>query len=297
MCDTSGQEITYTAGVPKDAQAMRTKLIAALQQGMSNGATPYSGPVAAGTNQLSLQGANIMSNLMGGIGYNQANPVNALPMTRTSGGGGTGSGNGITGFNNTNKYSGVPGRSVDPRAPVAPPYDPGNPTPGFTNPSAPPGTCFVAGTEILMADGSVKPIDEIKCGDMVRSYDVARQKFYLAEVTEVLVHLPEEVDTILCINGHLRVTPEHPVWINGEWDKIGHAVLMDELMGSDGQTVKVVSIAKEAGGVPVYHFHTNHKTHNYFAGGILAHNNIPKQQDPYQTIQNWLMMQNSGNQR
>ena len=278
----SGKPIEITPGTPKDVAALRKSLISTLTGKMAGGATPYSGSVAYGFDPLQTNAANIMSQYTSGNPYTPNSGIRA----NTGGGGGTtlnrgGGDNGIIGFNNKNKYSGLPGWDTDPRNPPVPPDNRGNPTPPFTNPSAPPGTCFVAGTPILMADKSEKPIEDIKCGDSVLSYDTQKDKFHPAEVSEIRAHLPEEVNEVLLINGHIGVTPEHPVWINGVWDKIGHAKLLDELMGSDGKTVEIVSIATLPGNVPVYHFHTNHKTHNYFAGGILAHNLIPKQQDPF----------------
>ena len=35
-------------------------------------------------------------------------------------------------------------------------------------------TCLLAGTKISMADGSYKPIEDVKVGDLVKSFDEKR---------------------------------------------------------------------------------------------------------------------------
>jgi hypothetical protein len=75
MACGGNDQVTYTAGVPQDVKAMRQGLISALQMNLKTGATPYNGPVAAGTNPLSLQSANILSNLMSGQGYYGGTPI------------------------------------------------------------------------------------------------------------------------------------------------------------------------------------------------------------------------------
>jgi len=52
----------------------------------------------------------------------------------------------------------------------------------------------------------------------------------------------------------------------------------DFLFGRHGQPVPVVSVEWQDGSEWVYNFHTRHKSHNYFAGGVLVHNVKPSLQ-------------------
>ncbi len=71
MCFGEGKPIEITAGVPKDVEALRKGLIQLLQQGMKQGATPYTGPIAPQTNPLLLSSANMLMGLMGQGAYKQ----------------------------------------------------------------------------------------------------------------------------------------------------------------------------------------------------------------------------------
>lgn len=49
------------------------------------------------------------------------------------------------------------------------------------------GTCFVAGTPILMADGSLKPIETVHLEDRVMAFDGAGP-LEPREVTDLFIH-------------------------------------------------------------------------------------------------------------
>jgi hypothetical protein len=273
MCDSAPQEMTYTAGIPKEYKAANAKVLAAMLSGMSSGATKYGGQLSAPQDQLSLQAANIMSQLMGNQSYNAyKRPV----MSGGGGGIGTGSGGGSTG-------GGGGSRNPDP-----PP--PGTYPPGYMDPSLPPGggsdagdpwappkgpgPCFVAGTAISLGDGAYRMIEEIAVGEEVLSWDDG--ELVKARVTEIFHHEPDEAPAILVVNDGIEVTPEHSFLVNGEWTPIGRARIGDMLTTEDGEEPVTALILTE-GGVPTYNFHTDHVSHNYFADGVLAHNAIPKQ--------------------
>ncbi|MFC1703550.1 SpvB/TcaC N-terminal domain-containing protein [Candidatus Omnitrophota bacterium] len=138
--------------------------------------------------------------------------------------------------------------------------------------------CFLARTPIAMADGSTKPIEEIKVGDEVVSYDEKTKELVTDTVKETFVH---EAGNYLIINDYLRVTPNHPVYSNGRWVEIGALALGDTLQDNQGKGVEIVSIQKRAENARVYNFEVN-PYHTYFAGGILAHNKEYYQQEEQQ---------------
>ena len=48
--------------------------------------------------------------------------------------------------------------------------------------------CFIAGTQILMADGSSENIEDIQPGDLVRSYNTVTRQFENRAVTTILLN-------------------------------------------------------------------------------------------------------------
>lgn len=141
------------------------------------------------------------------------------------------------------------------------------------------GGCFLAGTEITMADGSSKAIEQIQAGDVVLAYDEASGEMKPDSVSQV--HEAVEVDHFLVINGTLRVTPSHPVLSAGQWVDVGALQVGDALTGADGGEVAIESIEVLRGPVTVYNFAVN-PYETYVAGGIVAHNRkeVPKEIDP-----------------
>lgn len=85
---------------------------------------------------------------------------------------------------------------------------------GASAPSEPLDPCFLAGTQITMADGSHKNIKQVEVGDMVKSFD--NGSIVIGEVTEVYSHNPSEMpEYYMVINDKLRVTPNHIIYVNG----------------------------------------------------------------------------------
>ena len=70
-------------------------------------------------------------------------------------------------------------------------------TPYFSRDRARLTECFVAGTQILMADGSSENIEDIQPGDLVLSYNTVTRQFENRAVTTVLTVQPlQEGDTV-----------------------------------------------------------------------------------------------------
>jgi hypothetical protein len=76
--------------------------------------------------------------------------------------------------------------------------------------------CFLAGTQIEMADGSTKNIEDIVVGDTVVSYDIDSEEWKTGIVSYVFYHNPSEMtDYYLVLNDDLEITPNHPIFVNG----------------------------------------------------------------------------------
>ncbi|MCK4634298.1 MAG: right-handed parallel beta-helix repeat-containing protein [Candidatus Aenigmarchaeota archaeon] len=127
------------------------------------------------------------------------------------------------------------------------------------------GGCFLAGTKITMADGNGKNIEDIKIDDYVFSYNLGERKYEKAKVTRTFEH-GRGLPYYLVINDNLKVTPNHPVYVNGEWKAAGSLKKGDRLF-----TGKVESIVKVYKKKETYNLEVE-RNHNYFAEGVLVHN-------------------------
>jgi len=130
----------------------------------------------------------------------------------------------------------------------------------------PTGGCFVAGT-LVETDGGPRAIESIVVGDKVLSASGNGETEYApVEATYRVLRYEYYV-----INGHIRVTAEHPFKVSGGWATTEELQVGCELVGHDGQTTLVSSIVKEDTGVRAYNIEVG-GTHTFFADGVLVHN-------------------------
>jgi RHS repeat-associated protein len=151
--------------------------------------------------------------------------------------------------------------------------------------------CFVAGTPILTRTG-LKPIEEIRAGDEVLSYNEKTKQNEFKTVVQTMERFAEP-GRILSIKvegevAPLGVTAEHPFYVrahharddtfseddDGEWVEAGELRSGDEVRRADGSWAKVESVVGATGGAQVHNFEVA-DNHNYFVGGthLLTHNN------------------------
>ncbi|MFC1704286.1 C25 family cysteine peptidase [Candidatus Omnitrophota bacterium] len=147
---------------------------------------------------------------------------------------------------------------------------------GFSPPDDPPDyICFLAGTSILMEDGSLKNIEDIKEGDWVLSAN-DEGEFVTGKVSKAFVY-PEKKGYLIVETADgkpIRVTAEHPVYSDGEYIPIGELTIDSPMtLIKDGQLVEasIVSMRKVSSAQTVYNFEVE-DTHTYFAEGYLVHN-------------------------
>jgi hypothetical protein len=121
-----------------------------------------------------------------------------------------------------------------------------------------------------MADGSHRNISEILLDDKVISWHEGKQ--IITNVAKVFYHPAGEADTLIIVNGSIHVTPWHKFYVDGKWVSAENLEIGTPLLSEDGSVTKVISLGKEPTDEPVYNIHTDHESHNYFAGGVLVHN-------------------------
>ena len=128
--------------------------------------------------------------------------------------------------------------------------------------------CFDAKTEILVADGGSKNIEEVLPGEKVLTRESeSSPKLVEAVVSKVEKHV---VDQYVVINGNLRVTMEHTMFINRGWKPVALVSHGDKLLTEDSKEVEVKSLSIRYGQFEVYNLKID-KYHTYIAGGFYVH--------------------------
>ncbi len=106
--------------------------------------------------------------------------------------------------------------------------------------------CFLATTPILMSDGSEKSIEEIKPGDMVKSYD-KEGNLVAGRVKQTFV---KEVEHVLDFFG-TGVTPGHVYYCGAGKYKGQHVPLIDILRDDGGVVAADGTLIRAATGMPI----------------------------------------------
>lgn len=170
--------------------------------------------------------------------------------------------------------------------------------PGYVGGGNPPlgdnggGGCFKAGTLITMADGNLKPIQEIRVGDVVlgarikdvpcgndeskrRQWDA--QALYMRPEPSIVtgVMSPARFYRRISINGAVQATPEHLFLVErrGVHRFIpAHKIRIgDVLRGASGESIPVISIESVRDEDQYFNFSCD-GSHTYIAAGFVVHN-------------------------
>ncbi len=140
--------------------------------------------------------------------------------------------------------------------------------------------CFVAGTPILMADRSTKPIEQIAVGDAVlcRDHENPDGDLLKRKVVRVFHNDPQATWKLTFAGGfEVRATQGHPFYVrNRGWVAAEHLQPGDECVDCNDNHTILVSKAFVASKEPVYNFEVE-DAHTYFVGDhddqcVLVHN-------------------------
>ncbi len=147
--------------------------------------------------------------------------------------------------------------------------------------------CFLAGTPVTMSDGTTKPIEDVKVGDFVLTYNLETDKLEPSEVLSLQQPVRDGYYEVTFENGKvLKVTNDHPLYTEKGWAAIevdaalaGYALshiekleVGDSVLQDDLTYARIVSIKYHAGDVQTYTLKKVAKNKNFFANGFLAHN-------------------------
>jgi hypothetical protein len=135
---------------------------------------------------------------------------------------------------------------------------------------------FVAGTLVETRNGLV-PIESIQIGDEVLSQDMTSGEVEYQKV----VHLIQDERDYEIYSFHLasdseeviKVTANHPIFVNGNWVEAVDIQKGDLLSLSDGEVLEVLRVSVEHVTTKVYNL-TVDENHTYFVGDktVLVHN-------------------------
>lgn len=116
--------------------------------------------------------------------------------------------------------------------------------------------CFVAGTPILMGDGTHKAIEQIKAGDLVMSRDEATGATSVQKVVQTFERQAEATLVLRFTNGEIiEATEEHPFFVESQGFTVAKLLRIGSLiatLNSAPTKVKAVSFVEKT--VPVYNF-------------------------------------------
>jgi RHS repeat-associated protein len=143
-------------------------------------------------------------------------------------------------------------------------------------PSAASACSFSGDTVVLMADGTLKPIDQVQPGDKVIATDPETGEQAAKPVETVFVHEDRVVQ--LVVDGEsLTTTEDHPFWseTTQRFERADNLRPGHELLSADGQTLRVDDLVLTAGTTEVLAYNLEVRDiHTYHVGTTttLVHN-------------------------
>jgi uncharacterized protein YfaS (alpha-2-macroglobulin family) len=130
------------------------------------------------------------------------------------------------------------------------------------------GGCFAKGSLVLMSDEKFKNIEDVGPGDYVLTRTEKDTKLVKAKVLKTHT---TQVNGYLILNGNLKVTANHLIWVNDSWREAGSIQPGDTLTDNQGRKVIVREVEWQQGKFPVYNLEVENY-HTYFVGGVWVHN-------------------------
>jgi RHS repeat-associated protein len=138
---------------------------------------------------------------------------------------------------------------------------------------------FTGDTQVLMADGSHKPIKDVKVGDQVLAVDPDTGERAPREVTALIVHQDTVLDLVLQDGSRVTTTEDHPFWnvTDGAWERADQLDPGDALLTADGRTARVVGLDPTSARTATAHNLTVAVSHTYYVGDVpvAVHNMCP----------------------
>lgn len=134
--------------------------------------------------------------------------------------------------------------------------------------------CFIAGTEITLANGDVKNIEDVAVGEEVLTYNEDKKETESGVVGDLKKHEVDSVIRLTLDNENVIVTTEeHPFYVvDAGWVKAGDLQPLDVCLKEDGKESLISSVEVLEEKHEVFNLLSVSGNHNFFANGILVHN-------------------------
>ena len=136
-------------------------------------------------------------------------------------------------------------------------------------------SCFVAGTKVLMSDGSSKNIEDVKVEDVVVSREEFTNKIILSKVirSEETNKVNELIKIQLNNLSTLMCTLDHKIRLKGGKYKEARYITTQDEIDSEFRIISVSHIHL-TNAVPVYDIEVENESnsHNFCANGVFVHN-------------------------
>lgn len=147
--------------------------------------------------------------------------------------------------------------------------------------SLPCGNSFVSGTQVLLADGTRRAIEDVGEGEFVWARDPVTGEAGARRVVDVISGAgSKELVDVGVEGGSVTATGQHPFWVDdeGRWVDAADLVVGDDLEGVGGEGREVGSVAGRVAVARVHNL-TIEGVHTFyvFAGStpLLVHNSNP----------------------
>lgn len=94
--------------------------------------------------------------------------------------------------------------------------------------------CFGSGTQILMFDGTTKNIENIRDGDLIKSYDPFQDQLTNSQVSNLISTKPKQLYELVFQDRTIRITDDHPIlnssnkWVSLNPDKSNINYIFDD---------------------------------------------------------------------
>lgn len=149
--------------------------------------------------------------------------------------------------------------------------------------------CFVAGTQITLADGTTTPIESLAKDMLVLSYDINSKNFYETKIKSVIInHHSLHMARVTLENGiEVNMTDYHPLLTTNGWHSLtnynGYELLTtdDYIITLEGpKKIENITLYSNDHFIDTYTLDIidlnenkdNDKNDNFIANGIVAHN-------------------------
>lgn len=135
--------------------------------------------------------------------------------------------------------------------------------------------CFVAGTRIAFADGTLRPIETVRVGDAVIARDDQTGKLAAQQVEKTFIHIKTHTLLLHLANDEvIGTTDVHPFFSNDGWVRAGALKASNHCTGQNGKKIAIRKIERPASKLQyVYNLEVSN-THNFFVAftGVWVHN-------------------------